>query len=172
MGAKLQFVEVGIEIGDDEGLRGFGHDVLQQIAVVFGHGKHFVPKKAHPFRTAFERDDKDIRLRPAAFDVVGAVGLDKDDFALPQTAALSVPHDVHPAFVRVDDLPEIVRLLLGDVSFGQFLVVDGHDFLDVQKIGDAVHVKPLCLCFSHAYIIADHAAVCKIFRPLFLRNIL
>lgn len=171
--AQLQPVEVGVEIGNDEGLRGLGHDVLQEIAVIFGHGEFFVAEKAHAFRTAFKGDDENIRLLFSAFHKMGLIGLDEYHFPLEKGGPFPVPDDKERLFVCIDDLPEVMRLLLRDVSRGQFLIVYRHDFLDVEKIRYAVHVKPLCLCpFFHAFIIAERGRVCKIFRASFLRNIL
>jgi len=66
---------VRIEIGNHEGFRRFRHDVLQEVAIVIGHGIFFVEKEFHALRTALEGDDKDIRLFAAAFDEMALIRL-------------------------------------------------------------------------------------------------
>ena len=69
--------------------------------------------------------------------------------------AFLVLDDGDGLFIDVDDLPEIMHFFPRIVSRGQLLIVNRHNFLHIQKIGDLVHVKVLALrLFFHTDIIA------------------
>ena len=98
------------------------------------------------------------------------VGLDEDHFPLRERHPLFVQDNGQIFFVRINDFPEIVRFFAGSVISGKLLVMYGHNLLDIEEIGDPVHIKSFC--FFHDTIITETTRTCKIFRASFLRNIL